>query len=61
MDYDTMGMTIAFVKTIPGTAAQRAEAAAAAAEESARAAAEHGMGVSVSGHKIVFQEVVNNE
>ena len=60
IDTDTMGATIAIVKQIPGTAAQRAETAAAEAEASAQAAAMHNMGVAISGHKIIFQEVINN-
>lgn len=61
MDTSTLGAAIAIVKSIPGTAAARAEAAqeaAEAAEQAAEAAAElavqHSYGVSVVGHTLVF-------
>lgn len=46
---ETIGLIMA-VENRVGSAVQRAEAAAAAAEE-------HSMGVSVSGHKIIFTPI----
>lgn len=60
-DMSELGALIGIVKSIPGTAVNRAEAAQSAAEEAqtaAEAAAElaetHNMGVSVSGTTLQF-------
>ena len=42
-------VTVAFLKSIPGTAASRAEAAQVAAEAAAQEAASHNYGITVSG------------
>lgn len=54
MDSQTLGAAIAIAKSIPGTAAQRAETAAEAAENAAEIAAAHNYGISVSGNKLVI-------
>ena len=54
MDITTLGAAIAIAKTLPDTAAGRAEAAAQAAEAAAELAEQHSYGVSVSGTKLVF-------
>lgn len=54
MDSQTLGAAIAIVKSIPGTAAQRAETAAEAAENAAEIAATHNYGISASGNKLVI-------
>ena len=61
MDMTTIGMAIAIAKSMPDTAASRAETAAEAAAASAEAAAQHSMGVSVSGHTLVFENVETEE
>lgn len=48
MDVTTLGAAIAIAKNIPGSAAQRAEAAAQAAEESAEAAAAHNYAITIT-------------
>lgn len=54
IDTETLGAAIAIAKSIPGTAAQRAESAAEAAENAAAEAATHNYGISVSGTKLVI-------
>ena len=54
VDVLTMAATIEKVKKIPGTAAQRAEAAQAAAEAAAENAATHNYGISVSEHTLTI-------
>lgn len=54
MDTQTLGAAIAIVKTIPGTAAQRAETAAEAAEAAAEQAATHNYGISVVGNTLAI-------
>ena len=61
MEIDTLGVAIAVAKSIPGTAANRAESAKASAEaaalsaqESAELAEQHSFGVSVEGTVLVF-------
>lgn len=60
MDTQTLGAAIAICKALPGSAAaeaiaaaDRADAAATEAEASAAMAAQHGYGLSVSGHTLV--------
>jgi len=47
MDVTTLGAAIAIAKTLPDTAAGRAEAAAQAAAASAASAAEHNMTITI--------------
>lgn len=54
IDTETLGAALALAKSIPGTAAQRAESAAEAAENAAANAATHNYGISVSGNKLVI-------
>ena len=61
MNTRELGAMIAICKAIPGSAAARAEAAQAAAEAAQAAAETHNMGVTVSGTKLVFAEVTDNE
>ena len=48
MDLITLAAAIGIVKKIPGTAAERAEAAAQAAEQSAEAAATHNYAITIT-------------
>ena len=57
MDNETLAAMIGVVKSIPGTAAARAETAASSAEASAELAAQHSMGVSINGTKLVFSQL----
>lgn len=50
MDTNLLGTLIAIVKSIPGTAANRAEAAQAAAESAAETAQHYGYGMYVENH-----------
>lgn len=54
MDVITLAAAIQTVKKIPGSAAERAEAAATAAEAAAAVVEQYAIGVSVSGTTIVF-------
>ena len=64
MDTQLFGMIISYVKQLPGTAVTEAQAAANDASDSATAAAasatlaaQHSMGVSVSGTTLVFTQL----
>ena len=52
----TIGAAVALVKSIPGSAAQRAETAQAAAEAAAQEAASHNYGITVSGTVLTITE-----
>ena len=54
LDAITIGAAVELCKKIPGTAAERAEAAQAAAEAAAAAAETHNYGISVDNHKLVI-------
>lgn len=56
MDMKTIGAAVALVKSIPGSAAQRAETAQAAAEAAAQEAASHNYGITVSGTVLTITE-----
>lgn len=49
-------VTIAYLKSIPGTAVSRAEAAQTAAEAAAAEAATHNYGITVSGSTLTITE-----
>lgn len=55
-----IGAVVALVKQIPGTAAQRAEAAQAAAEAAAEQASQYNYGISVSGHTLMITKSEGN-
>lgn len=60
MSGDIVGMIIALAKSIPGTAANRAEAAQEAAEAAAETAQHYGYGIYVDGHKMVITSEVDD-
>ena len=57
MDTQLFGKIISYVKQLPGTSVTQAQAAADAAAASATLAAQHSMGVSVSGTTLVFSQL----
>lgn len=59
MDIVTFAASIGKSLSIPGTAAERSEAAAEAAQQAAELAIQHSYGVSVNGETIVF--TANND
>ena len=54
MDLSTVMVAVAVSKSIPGTAAERAETAASNAEASADRADTYACSVSIDGHKMVI-------
>lgn len=56
MDTTTLGAAIAVAKSIPGTAAERAESAADRAESAAEIAEASAYGITVEDHTIVITD-----
>lgn len=56
MDVTTLGAAIAVAKSIPGTAAERAETAADRAESAAEIAEASAYGITVEGHTLKITE-----
>ncbi len=60
MDAETLAVAIQKAKEIPGTAAQRAEAAQAAAETAADLAKNYGYSLTIEGTALVIGEEVDD-
>ena len=60
MDGGTVGLIVAIAKSIPDTAAVRAETAQEKAEQAAELAQHYGYGMQVQGHKLIITSEVDD-
>ncbi len=61
MDFLSLLLSIGLVRSIPGTAADKAESAADEAKTAAEQAKQHNYGIYISGHKLVIEEPQGGE